>query len=294
MFYHRGLRHADRCANTPEPCETGFGDWGRAILEMLRRRFMKAKVRYSAALLVCFVLCLAAPFCSAEGNGVGEGESNKVTIEIDKFGKKIGVPEEETVMPDGKKAMAQKWGEAELQIAVAELKRYYNDPEKTYMVTTSPHPAVCLAFIQALQPLDVLYLYNRPGETEVPMCSLPKVKRIPDPDTNYGVRFEIIEDGDNLFINFNSDSPEATAQRKHSFDINDICKLTIPEIPAGKHLFLHARGRYCVMVVLAFNYISDCKSVSIAYHENDYKCAVSFSEDIEVGKVTPRTLPNDL
>ena len=112
--------------------------------------------------------------------------------------------------------------------------------------------------------------------------------------TNYGVRFEIIEDGDKLFMNFNSDSPEATAQRQHSFDIKNICKLSIPEIPTGKHLYLHARGRYCVMVTLAFNYVKDCKSISIAYHEEDYTCGVSFSDEIEVGEVTTRTLPNDI
>jgi len=227
------------------------------------------------------------------GDSAG-GESQKVMIEVDKLGEKLGVQQEETVMPDGKKGMAQKWGKAEIQRAVAEAKRSYNDPDKIYMVTSSPHPAITLAFIHALQPLNVLYLYMSPGGDEVEMCELKKVKGIPAPDSNYGVRFEIIEDGDKLFMNFNSDSPEATAQKQHSFDINNICKLSIPEIPAGKHLFLHARGRYCVMVTLAFNYIKDCKSISIARHEDDYTCAVSFSDDIEAGEVTPRTLPNDL
>jgi hypothetical protein len=48
------------------------------------------------------------------------------------------------------------------------------------------------------------------------------------------------------------------------------------------------------MVALAFNYIKDTKSISIARHEDDYTCAVSFSDDIDVGEVTKRTLPNDL
>ena len=255
---------------------------------------MKRKAGY-LIIIFLFLLIGTNPYCViAQMDDRDSNDSKKVMIEVDKFGEKLDVQQEEVVMPDGNKGLSQKWGEAEIQKAVSELKNYYNDPDKIYLVTSSPHPAITLAFIQALQPLNVLYLYMSPGGDEVEMCTLPKVSQIPDPDTNYGVRFEIIEDGDKLFMNFNSDSPEATALRQHTFDINDTCKLVIPEIPANKHLFLHARGRYCVMVAMAFNYIKDCKSISIARHEDDYTCAVSFSDDIAIGEVTKRTLPNDL
>ena len=255
---------------------------------------MRTKVRQLIVLFTSVLMALTVSCGAVQKNANKVSEADKVIIEIDKYGEKLGVPQEEREMPDGNKMVAQKWGKAEIQKGVAELKRYYNDPEKTYLVTSSPHPAITLAFIQALQPLNVIYLYMRPGGDEVEMCELKKVNRIPDPDKNYGVRFEIIEDGDKLFMNFNSDSPEATAQRTHSFDIKNICKLSIPEIPKGKHLYLHARGRYCVMVTLAFNYVKDCKSISIAYHEEDYTCGVSFSDEVEVGEVTTRTLPNDI
>jgi hypothetical protein len=248
---------------------------------------MKSTLKISAVAFMLVAIAMPA-VCSA-----GDG-SEKVLIEIDKLGAKLGVPEEEMVMPDGKKMKGQKWGKAEIQKAVAELPKLYNDPGKSYLVTSSPHPAITLAFIQTLQPLDVGYLYMSPGGDEVPMCALKKTAGIPDAEANLGVRFEIIEDGDKLFMNFNSDSPEATAAKGHSFAIEDSCKIAIPEIPKGKHLYLHARGRYCVMVALAFNYLEDTKSISIARHEDDYTCAVSFSDDIEVGEVTKRTLPNDL
>lgn len=254
---------------------------------------MKTRVRFFI-MIFAFVLIGSTTACPKTQTGGAEDESQKVMIEVDKLGESLGVQQEEVVMPDGNKGMAQKWGKSEIQRAVAEAKSVYNDPDKIYMVTSSPHPAITLAFIHELQPLNVLYLYMAPGGDEIEMCELKKVKGIPEPDSNYGVRFEMIEEGDKLFMNFNSDSPEATAQKQHSFDINNICKLVIPEIPTGKHLFLHARGRYCVMVTLAFNYIKDCKSISIARHEDDYTCAVSFSDDIEVGEVTTRTLPNDL
>jgi hypothetical protein len=143
--------------------------------------------------------------------------------------------------------------------------------------------------------LSGVFAANSIAQQDAQIRSEPqKVKEIPSPYSNYDVRFEMKEDGDKLFINFNSDSPEATALKQHSFDINNICRLSIPEIPAEKHIFLHARGRYCVMVTLAFNYIKDCRSISIARHEDDYTCAVSFSDEIEVGEVMKRTLPNNL
>ena len=255
---------------------------------------MKIKLRNLIIVFAFLFIGLAATYSIAQKDGQTKSEPEKVIISVSELGQKIGVKQEETLMPDGKMGIAQKWGKAEFQKAVAELKRYYNDPENTYLVTSSPHPAITLAFIQALQPLNVLYLYMEPGGDEVEMCELKKVKQIPSPDSNYGVRFEIKEDGDKLFINFNSDSAEATALKQHSFDIKNICKLAIPEIPAGRHVFLHARGRYCVMVALAFNYVKGSKSLSIARHEDDYTCAVSLSDEIEIGEVTARTLPNNL
>jgi hypothetical protein len=255
---------------------------------------MKIKTRYLIIIFPFVFMGLATASGLAQKEGQVKSESKKVIISVSELGKKIGVKQEETFMPDGKMGIAQKWGKAEIQKAVAELKRCYNDPESTYLVTSSPHPAITLAFIQALQPLHVLYLYMEPGGDEVEMCELKKAKQIPAPDSNYGVRFEMIEDGGKLFINFNSDSAEATALKQHSFDIKNICKLAIPEIPAGKHVFLHARGRYCVMVTLAYNYIRGAKSISIARHEDDYTCAVSFSDEIEIGEVTARTLQNNL
>jgi hypothetical protein len=255
---------------------------------------MKLKAGYLIFILAILSIGVTAAFSASQKDEQAKSDPQKIIIDVSEIGDKIGVLKEETIMPDGKKDLAQKWGKAEIQKAMAELKRTYTDPKKTYLVTNSPHPAITLAFIQALQPLNVIYLYMKPGGDEVAMCTLNKVKNIPDPASNYGVRFEIKEDGDKIFMNFNSDSPEATALKQHTFDIKNTCNLSIPEIPPGKHLYLHARGRYAVMVPLAFNYIKDAKSISIARHEDDYTCAVSSSDKIQVGEVTKRTLPNNL
>jgi len=248
---------------------------------------MKYAIKYS---IIVFVLVFSAmvTVCNAESEDGTNAEPEKVTVDIEKLGKELGVKEVEVQRPDGNSRISQQWGKADIQKAMAENLKRYSDPGKTYLVDASPSPVITLAFIQALQPMNVLYLY---AGAEMPMCELKKVDKIPGADSNYGVRFEIVEEGDKVFMNFNSDEPGAS---QHTFATDDTCKLTIPEIPKGKHLFLHARGKYCTMVALAFNYVKDSKSVSIASHEEDYTCAVSFSDDIEVGDVTTRTLPNDL
>ena len=256
---------------------------------------MKTKVRFIIISFAFVITGLAAASSIAQKDAQTKSEPQKVIIDINELGEKMGVAQEETVIPDGSKLLVQKWNKAEIQKAVADAKRSYTDPKNTYLVTNSPHPAITLAFIQALQPLTVKYLYMKPGGDEIEMCELKKVKQAPDPASNYDANFEIKEDGDKLFINFTSDSAEAAALMKgHTFDIKNTCKLVIPEIPTGKHIFLHAKGRYCVMVALAFNYIKNSKSLSIACHEDDYTCAVSFSDEIGIGQVTPRTLPNNL
>ena len=254
---------------------------------------MKTKFRFLIISLALFFTGLATANSIAQKDAQTKSEPQKVIIDIGGLGEKMGVAQEETVIPDGSKLLVQKWNKAQIQKAVADLKQRYTDPKNTYLVTNSPNPAITLAFIQALQPFKVLYLYMKPGGDEIDMCELKKVKQAPAPASNYDANFEIKEDGDKLFINFNSDSAEA-ALKGHTFDIKNTCKLVIPEIPAGKHVFLHAKGRYCVMVAVAFNYVKGSKSVSIACHEEDYTCAVSFSDKIEIGQVTPRTLPNNL
>ena len=70
--------------------------------------------------------------------------------------------------------------------------------------------------------------------------------------------------------------------------------LVIPDIPAGKNVFIHGKGMYGAMVCIAWNYVKNCKSLSVAAHETDYTCAVSFIKEREVGDVTHRTLQNNL
>lgn len=249
---------------------------------------MKTKYRPLIILLI-FVLTGMGVSCCFKNIHKNPDEAEKVIINLNELGEKMGTPKEEVTFPDGK-FMLQQWDKTHIKKVINELQSCFNEPEKIYLLTDSPAPWITLALIEALQPLKVMYLYPRSDGVELDLCELERGER----ESNYDVVFEIIDDGDNLFINLNSDRPEAEILVKHTFDTENLCKVVIPEIPEGRHVFIHGKGMFCVTVCVARNYLRNSKSVSLAAHDSDYICAVSYSYELKPGDVTPRTLPNNL
>jgi hypothetical protein len=241
-----------------------------------------------SSFVILFASLLINPF--ANFSFAQKDEAKKVVIDVSQIGKKMNVPEKEVSAPDGNKFKQQLWKKEHLKKAIADLQYCFKEPEKIYVLTEIPEPWITLALIQALQPLKVHYLYPGPGGTELELGDLKRGKQTP----NYHVKFEVIEQGDKIFINLNSDRPEATTTGKHTFDLSNLSKVVIPDIPSGKNVFIHGKGMYGVMVSIARNYIKDCKSLSMAAHDTDYTCSVSHIKGMEPGDVTPRTLQNNL
>ena len=253
---------------------------------------MKIKFK-SLSLFVLFTFAfmgMAEGLCLAQENSQATSEGKKVVISVEELGKKFGVSEEEVVLPTGEKRMQQTWQIKDVQRAVSELQYCFNSPKNTYLLTEISEPWITLALMEALKPLHVKYLYPRSNGTELEMYELKRGKQ----NSNYDVVFEVVEAGDKVFINLNSDSPDALKIGHHTFNLDNLSKVAIPEIPAGKHVFIHGIGMYSVMVCIAKNYLKDAKSLSIAAHESDYICAVSYTDDLKVGDVTKRTLKNNL
>jgi hypothetical protein len=246
---------------------------------------MKIRFGLIVLLFASFLMNTAATFGFAQ-----KEEAKKVLIDVSQLGKKMNVPEKEVSAPDGSKFKQQLWKKEHIKKAIADLQYCFKEPQSIYVLTEIPEPWITLALIQALQPLKVHYLYPGPGGTELDLGDLNRGKQTP----NYDVAFEVVEQGDKVFINLNSDKPEATTTGKHTFDLSNLSKVVIPNIPAGKHVFIHGKGMYGVMVSIAKSYMKDCKSLSMAAHDTDYTCAVSRTNGMEPGDVTPRTLKNNL
>lgn len=251
---------------------------------------MKIKARSFIAIFASVVITFSAAWSLAQKKDQGTTEGNKVIIDVSLIGKKLGVPEDEIGAVDGSKFKLQRWNKGHFIKAIEELKYCFKEPEKTYLLTEVPAPWITLALIHALQPLKVHYLYPAPGGDDLEMIDLKRGRQSP----NYDVDFEVIEQGDNVYINLNSDTPETETTGKHTFDLANLPNVVIPDIPAGRNVFIHGKGMYGVMVCIARNYMSNCRSLSMAAHETDYICAVSFTKELEVGDVTHRTIQNNL
>lgn len=237
---------------------------------------------------IFFSLCTCLSF--AQKSSQANNDATKVVIDISKVGKKLNVPEDTIPFVDGKTFQLQRWSKEHVKKAIEELKYCFKEPEKTYLLTESPAPWITVALIQALQPLKVHYLYPAPGGTDLEMIEFKRGKS----EQNYGAIFEVKEDGDNVYINLTTDKPSTVTTGEHTFDIKDLAKVVIPDIPAGKNVFIHGKGMYGAIVCIAWNYVKGCKSLSMAAHETDYVCAVSHAKELEVGDVTKRTLQNNL
>jgi hypothetical protein len=218
-------------------------------------------------------------------------QEKKEIINIQELGTKIGVPGEEMELPNGQKRIRQTWQVEDVSKVISDLQYCFDSPETTYLLTEIAEPWMTLAILDALRPLKVKYLYPNPAiGTELTMYDLKRGEQTP----NYDVKFEVFVEGDNVYINFTSDRPDAMETGGHTFELENLSKVVIPEIPAGKHVFIHAKGMYGVMVCIANNYVKNAKSLSIGCHDSDYICAVSKTDGLKMGDVTPRTRENNL
>lgn len=197
--------------------------------------------------------------------------------------------------PNGEMIDMPIWDGKTYERALAALSGWRDAPDGRYYLTDVPSTWLVIALIHALAPAKVGYLYLKEDGVEVDMCRL--ARGVKPKEENYDVVFEVIEDGDRLYVNLNSDRPVADIAANggpHTFDIADLPKVVIPDLPTGKHIFMHAKGRFCVMDVIAWNYLPGAKSFSIACHEDDYTCCYSADPSIRVGDVTKRMIENRL
>lgn len=223
-----------------------------------------------------------------------------VWFSIDEIGEKLGVETRDLVIPTGEVIKQPVWTKADFAEGLKELD-HLTDTDVIYSVTNNHDPWLLTGFAYALKQK-----FGTAPHYQYPAPPTPKLSgwdidlsplSVGEQENNYDVVYEVIEDGDSIYLNLNSDDPNADMSKfsgPHTFDPNNTDKILIPALPKDKHLYIHAKGMFCVMVKVAMSYADDCRSLSIAAHDDDYTCCVSHCDEIQPGDVTKRTIPNNL
>jgi len=216
--------------------------------------------------------------------------SQKPLVDLFELSDQIGAPFKPHLLPNGIEVQEPIWDNTLYYKALDWLSAYRDQPDTILLLTNSPAPWITMGLLHDLKPLKVNYLYPRKGGVELEM---PKLQRGVQ-ENNCDVKFEVIEQDGKIFINMTSDRPEAADTGKHTFRTENLPEVMIPEIPGGKDVFIHAKGMFCVMVCVGLNYIEDAKSVSIAWHQEDYHCGYSADPSRPIGAVEKCVLKNNL
>ena len=200
-----------------------------------------------------------------------------ILVNIEDLGREVGVPVQKVFSPDGKhEMMLQAWSKPYLAKALEKADGWKG---QKIILTGHVDPWVTMAILDRIAPADVRYRVPM-GDTEL----YPLAHGAPNPELD--TVFAVQEDGDNVYINFNSDKEGAEG---HTFQIEDISRIVVPDIPAGKNIFFHGLGMYPVQIVVLNELAKTCGSLSTACHADPvYTCAISRNGSLEPGDTTIR------
>lgn len=214
-------------------------------------------------------------------------------LDFHELSQEFGIPVHFGTLPNGRTVGHAEWSKADFARFSQRFDGYRAAADTDYQVTNSPAPWITAATIQGLGRDRVRYLYPDPNGTVLELPTLQK-GTVPPAAENCDVQFQITEEGNRIFLNMTSDRVEAREVGHHTFELENLSKFVIPDLPAGRDIFIHAWGMYCVMCSVALSYMDGARSVSIGCHDSDYFCCYSTTADMEVGDVAPRTLDNPL
>lgn len=215
-------------------------------------------------------------------------------IDLALIGKEAGIPTRELPGPFGEIMYEQVWTKEYLP-AVFSLLRQRIQPGDVPM-TAHTYPWVFLAIAHALDIEDRFIFTVPSGQYRL----IPLKRGTPDPEV--GVVFKTMEEGDKLFVYFDTDpdkpenkvfpKPGETPQdmehfvpQEHSFDASDIPRIIVPDIPSGRHVYFYGDGIFPAHLVVAHELGKGQKSLWVSCHGEDYACV--FSDSAEAGDTCP-------
>jgi hypothetical protein len=218
-------------------------------------------------------------------------------IDLAVLGKEAGIPTKEMPGPFGEVMYDQTW-EKQYLPSVIRLLQSKIQPGPVAM-TGHTYPWVFLALVYALG-LEERFEFTVPSGRQ----RLIPLKHGRDPVAN--VVFRVLEEEDKVFVYFDTDpdkpenkifpkpgeeqgptNMEQFVPQEHSFEVQDIPKIVVPELPKGRHVYFYGDGIFPAHLVVAHELGKDQLSLSVSCHNEDYACVFCKDGTMEVGDLFP-------
>lgn len=213
-------------------------------------------------------------------------ETKKIIIDLTDISRRMGLKVESMTVPNGRVIEHVDWTKEDFSRALAYLGEYKADfdAEAEYFVTRSPAPWITMGVVEYMKPIPLKYMYPVPGLHELEVGNLRRGFQ----ENNFDVLYELSERDDGILeLYMSADRDEAGELGEHTFDPANLYSVTVPDIPANKHILINAKGMYCVMVSVALSLAKGSASVWISSHDSDFYCGYSAVPEYSVGDTLP-------
>ena len=213
---------------------------------------------------------------------IGTKENNNAkeiienTIDIAELGAKIGMEPKEQTLPNGKIVNSLVWDSENLVKAVEAVKHLSSEGKPVRITGQAPAWLVS-ALAHTVHPCPVgVYMPTIAKDVQIPQLAHGEI----NPEGE--VSFKTTEKGNSILIEYNMDLPEGIT----TYDENNLSKVVVPEVSAGKAVYLSGRGPNYLTVAIAEAYAHTNSSVSLFQPGVGYTCSITHSRDKKLGELT--------
>lgn len=198
------------------------------------------------------------------------------TIDISELGKQIGMEAKEQTLPNGKIVNTLVWDSENLVKAVEAVKHLSSEGKPVRITGQAPAWLVS-ALTHTVHPCPVGVYMPAIGK-DVAIPQLAHGEKNPEGE----VAFKTTEQGNSILVEYNMDLPEGIT----TYDENNLSKVVVPNIAAGKAVYLSGRGPNYLTVAIAEAYAHTNSSVSLFQPGVGYTCSITHSRDKKLGDLT--------
>ena len=205
-----------------------------------------------------------------------ENNQDVININTKELAEKLGMKPQKRTLGNGKVVEQIIWDKEYLLKAIKEVKPLSETGKPVRIDGPAPVWLVS-ALTHTVHPCPVSVYVPQIGK-DVPVGILKHGDENPEGE----VKFEVIEKGNSVLIEYEMDLPEGV----DSYDENNLSKVVVPEVSDGIAVYISGRGPNYVTVSIAEAYAHTNSSVSLNQPGTGYTCSITHSRAKSLGDIT--------